>query len=381
MMTILVAMDSFKGSLSSSEANRAIREGIHLINPLEHVHTVTVADGGEGTIEALRHPFNLELYEHTVLDALGSPKTATYGFNPSTQIGVVEVAEACGLPEIPENRRNPVHATTFGVGELILAAVEKGAKHLYVGLGGSATTDGGFGMLRALGIEFFDEDEERIEGTGLLHRIHRIDDTKKRTSLEGCSFTIVCDVENPFFGEEGAAHVYGPQKGASIEEIRLLDDGLHRMATVILKERRIDLQRIPGSGAAGGLGGAFAAFLDGTFASGAGLVLDANGVRKKEASFSLMFSGEGKIDSQTLKGKLPMAIASTGSAQDVPVILIGGSVDIPVVELVSKGNISAHSIATGPMNLDEMMEPDIAFHALKEKAAHCYMLWNSTRKG
>ncbi len=159
-MTILVAMDSFKGSLSSSLANRAVQEGIHLINPSERVRTVTVADGGEGTIEALRHPFQLDLNEYPVLDAIGTVKKATYGYNTSTKVAVIEVAQICGLPEIPENLRDPVHATTYGVGELILAAIEKGATHLYIGLGGSATTDGGFGMLRALGIRFFDENEE-----------------------------------------------------------------------------------------------------------------------------------------------------------------------------------------------------------------------------
>lgn len=240
-MTILVAMDSFKGSLSSSQANRAVKEGIHLIDPSERVRTVTVADGGEGTIEALRHPFQLELNEYPVLDALGTVKKATYGYNPSTKVAVIEVAQICGLPEIPENLRDPVHATTYGVGELILAAIEKDATNLYIGLGGSATTDGGFGMLRALGIRFFDENEEELLHAGLLHQIHRIDETGMHASLEGCSFTIICDVENPFFGEAGAAHVYGPQKGADEEMVQLLDDGLRRMATVILSAKGIDL--------------------------------------------------------------------------------------------------------------------------------------------
>lgn len=380
-MTILVAMDSFKGSLSSFMANQAVREGIHLIDPSEHVHTVTVADGGEGTIEALRHPFQLRLDKYPVLNALGSLKEATYGFNLSTKIAVIEVAEVCGLPEIPVHLRDPMHATTFGVGQLILVAIAKGATHLYIGLGGSATTDGGFGMLRALGVRFFDESEEEILDTGLLHHIHRIDETDMHASLEGCSFTIICDVENPFFGKEGAAHIYGPQKGADGEAVQLLDVGLRCMAASILTSKQLDLQQIVGSGAAGGLGGAFAAFLDGKFVSGAGLILEANDVRKMDKPFTLMFSGEGKIDAQTLKGKLPMSIARMGSAQGVPVILLGGSVEIPANELIGTGIASAHSIAPGPMRLEEMIAPDIAFKALKEKAANCYLLWKSLQKG
>lgn len=380
-MTILVAMDSFKGSLSSSLGNQAVQEGIHLINPSEHVRTVTVADGGEGTIEALRHPFQLKLDEYPVHNALGTVKMATYGYNPFTQIAVIEVAQICGLPEIPENLQDPIHATTYGVGELILAAIERGATHLYIGLGGSATTDGGFGMLRALGVRFFDKNEEELLDAGLLHQIHRIDETAMHASLEGCTFTIICDVENPFFGESGAAYVYGPQKGADDEMVQLLDDGLRRIATVVLSSKRIDLQRIQGSGAAGGLGGAFAAFLNGKFVSGAGLVLEANDVHEKDDSLTLMFSGEGRIDTQTLSGKLPMAIAKLGNEQGVPVILLGGSLDIPAVELVGTGVVSAQSITSGPMRLADMMVPDIAFHALKEKAAHCYLFWKSLQKG
>lgn len=381
MMTILVAMDSFKGSLSSSEANRAVQEGIHLIDPFESIRTVIVADGGEGTLESLRRPLGLELDSCWINDALGSMKMATYGYNPSTKVAVIEIAEACGLPAIPEGLRDPLRSTSYGVGELILAAIDKGATHLYIGLGGSATTDGGFGMLRALGVRFFDADEEEIVDTGQLHRIHRIDDTRLQASLGGCSFTIICDVENPFFGEEGAAHVFAPQKGADAETVRMLDEGLRQMATIIFSTKRIDLQRIPGSGAAGGLGGAFAGFLDGSFVSGAELILEANDVKAEDGAFSLMFSGEGRIDSQTLKGKLPMAIGRMGLASDTPVILLGGSLDIPTNELVGTGISSAHSIASGPMSLEDMMKPDIAFESLKQKASNCYMLWKSIRKG
>lgn len=342
---------------------------------------MTVADGGEGTIEALRHPFQLKLDEYPVHNALGTVKKTTYGYNPFTRITVIEVAQVCGLPEIPEKLRDPIHATTYGVGQLILAAIEKGATHLYIGLGGSATTDGGFSMLRALGIRFFDENEEELLDAGLLHYIHRIDEAAMHDSLEGCTFTIICDVENPFFGESGAAHVYGPQKGADDEMIQLLDDGLRRMAMVILAYKHLDLQCMPGSGAAGGLGGAFAAFLNGKFESGADLLLKANDVHEKDRLFSLMFSGEGRIDAQTLSGKLPMAIARTGSAQNIPVILLGGSLDIPADELMGTGIVSAHSIAPGPMRLEDMIVPDIAFHALKEKAAHCYLFWKSLQKG
>jgi len=381
MMTILVAMDSFKGSLSSSEANRAVQEGIHLIDPFESIRTVIVADGGEGTLESLRRPLGLELDSSWINDALGSMKMATYGYNPSTKVAVIEIAEACGLPAIPEDLRDPLRSTSYGVGELILAAIDKGATHLYIGLGGSATTDGGFGMLRALGVRFFDADEEEIVDTGQLNRIHRIDDTRLQDSLGGCSFTIICDVENPFFGEEGAAHVFAPQKGADAETVRMLDEGLRQMATIIFSTKRIDLQRIPGSGAAGGLGGAFAGFLDGSFVSGAELILEANDVKAEDGTFSLMFSGEGRIDSQTLKGKLPMAIGRMGLASDTPVILLGGSLDIPTNELVGTGISSAHSIASGPMSLEDMMKPDIAFESLKQKASNCYMLWKSIRKG
>ncbi|WP_214766013.1 MULTISPECIES: glycerate kinase [unclassified Exiguobacterium] len=377
--TILVAMDSFKGSLSSAQANGAVMEGIRQINPNQSIQSIEVADGGEGTVAALTGPFNLTRRKVTVHDANGRPTEAVYGHNKKTKRAVIEVASACGLPQLKKEERNPLTATSFGVGQLITDALSSGARRIYLGLGGSATTDAGVGMLQALGYRFLAQDGTEITEMQELTSLASIDETRVHPALEDCQFTIICDVDNVFYGPTGAAYVYGPQKGASERDVVELNDRLIHVAKVITEHTGIDVQSIQGAGAAGGLGGACSSLLQAELKRGAELILEETGVMAQIADYAFIFSGEGKIDGQTFQGKLPQAIGQFGHRFGIPVILLGGSVDAPIEHIRTAGITAAFSITQQPVALEEMMQPKKAYDTLKYTAANLYALWMTMR--
>lgn len=371
-MSILVALDSFKGSLTSEQANRAVKDGIRMVNPNESIDLLTVADGGEGTVTALRHALQLENRELEVLDSRKKQVVATYGINRQHRTAVIEVSAACGLPQVPIEERNAWLATSYGVGQLILDAIKEGSRTIYVGLGGSATTDGGFGMLRALGGRFFDAKQKEVTNVGNIHCVVRSNLSELKERLQGTEIVLVCDVENLFYGETGAAHVYAPQKGASPEEVLLLDKRLKHFAKLMERDTGVNVQLCVGSGAAGGIAGALYAYAGARYTSGAELILMLNDVPERIANYSLVITGEGKIDEQTLNGKLPLMIGKLGANRRIPVVLLGGSVDIPFEKLQQTAILAAYSIASGPISLEELMKPEVAYEQLKQTAAQCY---------
>ncbi len=368
-MNILVALDSFKGSLSSKQANETVKEGLLAGNPALKVTTVPVADGGEGTVEAMTEATGGTFHHLTVTGPLGEKVRGKYGILGDGKTAVIEVAEACGLTLVPEEKRNPLHTTSRGVGELILDAAEKGCTEIIIGLGGSATNDAGTGMLQALGYRFYDENGLITESGGkILSSITRMDDRNVPETLKNVCFYAACDVNNPLYGENGAAYVFAPQKGATEDDVVLLDQGLRNFARVVSKEQGIDLQNIPGAGAAGGLGAAFAGILQAELVPGVELVLKKINLPERIRHVDLVITGEGRLDHQTAFGKTPAGIAQTAKKFNIPVIAIAGDVAKAGDSLHDHGIDAYFSIVTGPQTVSEAMEPSTARKNLKTTA-------------
>ena len=337
-MTITLAFDSFKGSLTSEEVADAFQEG--LLSALPHctVNKVCIADGGEGTAEALVRTLHGEWCETTVSDPLGRDIKVRYGIIPNRSIdgyvikkhdgtAIMEMASASGLPLLNPEERNPMKTTTYGTGQLIAHAISQGCRKFLIGIGGSATNDGGTGMLRALGFRFLDKDGQELAGGGeILGHIHWIDVSQALPQLSECQFTVACDVDNPLYGPNGAAHVFAPQKGADAEMVTLLDKGLHAYAEAIQRSLGKDIAHIPGAGAAGGMGAGMIAMLDARLMKGIDLVLDAINFDGIIKGSDLVVTGEGRIDRQTLMGKAPGGVLKRATAQGIPTIAIGGCI-------------------------------------------------------
>ncbi|MDQ0975066.1 glycerate kinase [Neobacillus niacini] len=358
-MKILVAVDSLKGSLSSIEANKAISEGLLKANPDFSVQSLPVADGGEGTVEALVYATGGQFVDSVVTGPLGQPVRARYGILGDKMTAVIEVAEACGLPLIPKEERNPLFTTTYGVGELILEAIEKGCRDFIIGLGGSATNDAGVGMLQALGYQFFTKAGE-LAGLGgaALKEISRIDMGKVPDKVKAAKFRVACDVNNPLYGLNGAAYIYGPQKGATPEMVLELDEGLRNFANVVLEQLSTDLQSISGAGAAGGLGAAFAGFLEAELESGVKLILELARFEEQLQGVDLVITGEGKLDGQTSMGKAPAGIALLAKQHRIPVIALAGDISEGNPSLHESGITAYFTIVGGPTSLEKAMNPE-----------------------
>lgn len=326
-MTLTLAFDSFKGSLRSDEVADAFEEGIRTVLPLVNIRKVYIADGGEGTAEALVKNLNGKFVHSRVCDPLGRTITASYGIIEKERTAIIEMATASGLTLLSPEERNPLKTHTYGTGQLVIDAMEKGCRNFLVGIGGSATNDGGTGMLRALGFRFLDTSGHELCGGGeILEKIDRIDDSGIIPELRECRFTLACDVSNPFFGPNGAAHVFAPQKGADPEMVERLDNGLRNFARAIMQYNRTDLDKLPGSGAAGGMGGGCAALLSARLERGIDMVLRAIRFHETIKGSSMVITGEGQIDRQTLMGKAPAGILAAAMRQQIPVIAIGGRV-------------------------------------------------------
>ena len=359
MMKIVIASDSFKGSLSSTEVAAAASRGIKSLYPDCQVTCVNVADGGEGTVEAIVEALGGEIITTTVSDPLMRPIPARYGIANHTAI--IEMAAASGLPLLAPNERNPWHTSTYGTGQLIMDAIHRGCRHFLIGIGGSATNDAGTGMLQALGFRFYDAQDQLIPHCcgATMQAIARIDDSQVPDTIRQSHFIIACDVDTPFCGKEGAAPVFAPQKGADPDMVQRLDKGMAAFAQVIEQTYHIHITPIPGTGAAGGMGGAFLAFLNATLQPGIDMVLDAIHFDQTIQGANLIITGEGKIDFQTAKGKTAAGVLRRAQQQHIPVIAIGGCVE-PCPSVEQMGFAAIYPISQVPLPLEIAMRPDVA---------------------
>lgn len=365
MKTVLLAFDSFKGSLTSREVADAFEEGVRSVVPDCQVRKACLADGGEGTAVALVDSLHGEWVEVEVLDPLMRPIRARYGVVDDGQTAIIEMASVSGLPLLTEDERNPLKTSTYGTGQLMADALKRGCRKLLVGIGGSATNDAGTGMLSALGFRFLDAEGKTLEGCGAsLERIVSIDASHVLPSLDSCEIRVACDVTNPFCGPMGAARVFAPQKGADEAMVGCLDRGMAHFAEVVLLYNKVDVTNIPGAGAAGGLGGAFSALLGATLCRGVELVLEALHFDALLKGCHLVVTGEGRIDHQTLMGKAPMGVLEAASRRGIPVVAIGGSVEW-CKELEDSAFASILSINEAGLPLHLAMRPDVARENLR----------------
>ncbi len=374
-MKVLIAMDSFKGCASSRELSSAIQKGIKGVYPLAKVNAYEIADGGEGTLEAMVANSGGKIFTCTVHDPLMHPITASYGILGDGVTCVIEMARASGLPLVPKEKRNPLLTTTFGVGELIKEGLLKGCRKFIVGIGGSATNDAGLGMLQALGFSFLNKDGEEVGcGGRALGEIVRIDTTHALEALSECTFTIACDVDNPMYGERGAAHIYGRQKGASEEDVLTLDAHVKYFAGVIEQSLGKQVAHIKGSGAAGALGGGFLAFLNATLCSGIDIVLDGIDFDAKVKEVDFVITGEGKIDAQSLMGKVISGIGKRCAKANVPLIALAGSVEPFALKSHDRGVSALFSILQTPMSLEEAMCKETTLRQIEQSAGELFRL-------
>jgi len=355
-LKVLIAVDSFKGSVSSTEVCDFLAEGILNFDPTAIVYKKPLADGGEGTVEALVSATGGRFLEEEVCGPLGEKVRAVYGILGDGQTAVIEMAAASGLPLVPPKKRNPRLTTTKGTGELILKALEQGVKKIIVGIGGSATNDGGAGMLQALGMSLKDKDGYEIgPGGEALLKLQAIDTANLDPRLKEVAIQVACDVNNPLCGEKGASYVYGPQKGATEEDVKLLDEALAHYAEVVKKELGKDIKDIPGAGAAGGLGAGFLV-LGAELTPGAPLIIEASGVRKLLGEVDLVITGEGKIDEQTVYGKLPIVVAELAAEKGVPVVAVTGYFEEKGRVILEHGIDAVYSLPDRPMSLEEAFQ-------------------------
>ena len=380
-MKIVIASDSFKGSLSSIEVAESVEKGILDVLPSCNVVKVAVADGGEGTKEALCQTLGGKTVEIPVEDPIGRTINASYVILEDGITAVLEMSSASGLTLLMPSERNPMRTSTYGTGQLIADALGRGCRRFLTGIGGSATNDGGMGMLEALGYRFLDDDGNELSGIGAsLSKVCRIDDSRVLQAVRESEFIVACDVDSPLYGPDGAAYVFAPQKGADPEMVRTLDDGLRHFAEVtamymnssengssanldkkdgcLLFNGNViqDMSSIPGAGAAGGLGYAFVTYLGARLKRGVDMVLDAIGFDKMIEGADLVITGEGRIDAQTFTGKTPYGVLQRASRQDIPVMALAGLVDLDD----SSGFTAIRQITPPGMRLSEAMLPAVA---------------------
>lgn len=358
-MNILVAPDSFKGSLTAKRFCDIVEEAAYSTDISFKVTKVPLADGGEGTVEALVLNTGGKIYNKTVTGPLGDPVKAYFGVLGSGETAVIEMASASGLPLVPEDKRNPMITTTYGTGELIKNALDLGCKTIIMGIGGSATNDAGAGMLQALGFDLLDKGGKQIErGAKGLLSLHKISKQNCDPRLKNVEFLVACDVNNPLYGPNGASYVYGPQKGATKEMLPVMDKALVNFNETVKKYLKIDVSQVPGAGAAGGLGAGLMAFLNAKLRPGFEIVSEIIGLEKLIASgdFKLVITGEGQMNYQTVNGKLPVGVAGLAKKFGIPVIALVGSVGEGVEKVYSTGIDSVISIINKPMSLSEAMK-------------------------
>ena len=367
-MKIVVASDSFKDSLTSLEVATAASAGIRAVLPEAEVIALNVADGGEGTVRTMIDTLGGDLVTALVFDPLGRPITAQYGVVGTTAI--IEMASASGLPLLRSQERDPWMTSTYGTGEMMMDAIRRGCRNILLGIGGSATNDAGTGMLRALGYRFYDAKGREITWCcgGQLGNIAHVDDTAVSVAVRQTHFTIACDVDTPFCGREGATHVFAPQKGADKDMVTHLEQGMVSLAQLLKREYNQDIASMPGAGAAGGMGGGCYALLNATLTSGIEMVLDAMDFDAIIQGADLIITGEGKIDSQTSKGKVAAGVLARGKKQHIPVIAIGGCVEM-CDTLAEMGFAGIYPISEEEMPLEVAMQRDVAMSNIEKTMA------------
>lgn len=375
MKKIIIACDSFKGSLSSDEAGRAIAEGIRRADPSFSTRTVPVADGGEGTVAALVHGLNGHFASCRVDGPLGQPVTASYGISGDGRLAFMEMAQASGLTLIPESDRNPLLTSTLGTGQMIKDALDKGCDTILMGIGGSATNDGGMGLLHALGARFHDSAGRELPPCGAsLEKIETIELAGLDVRALRTRFLVACDVDNPLFGPDGAACVFAPQKGADPAMVERLDRGLRNYARAVSRSTGRDVADMPGAGAAGGLGACLAAFFNAGLKPGIELMLDAVGFDDIIAGADLIITGEGRLDHQTLHGKTPCGVLRRGQRLGIPVVAVGGAV-CASDELLKAGFLATLPVVPGPCTLAEAMDSATARENISRTAEQIVRLF------
>lgn len=353
-MKIVIAPDSYKESLSATEVARAIEKGFREIFPDAEYVSVPVADGGEGTVEAMIAATNGTMQHAVVTGPLGERVNACWGISGDGMTAFIEMAAASGLVLVPPTQRNPLITTSRGTGELILAALDKGARNIIIGIGGSATNDGGAGMVQALGAKLTDANGTDIGyGGGSLMALNNIDISALDPRLKNCAIRVACDVSNPLIGEQGASRIFGPQKGATEANIVELDNNLSHYADVINSALRIDVKKVPGAGAAGGMGAALMAFLGAELKSGIEIVTQALNLEEHIHDCTWVVTGEGRLDSQSIHGKVPVGVARVASKYHKPVIGIAGSLTSDVGVVHQYGIDAVFSVLTSIGTLEE----------------------------
>lgn len=352
-MKVLISPQSYKGSLAALEVAEAMLKGLREIWPAEEYEVVPIADGGEGTVEALVTATRGVFREAQVEDPLGRPIRARWGMLGDGRTAVIEMAAASGLPLLQRSERNPMITSTFGTGQLIRAALDAGAAKLIVGIGGSATNDGGAGMAHALGVRFLDTNGRYLSRGGRsLQKLGHIDTSRLDPRLKQVEVIVASDVTNSLYGPEGASRIYGPQKGASPRGVELLDNALQRYAQVLETDLGIHVATTPGAGAAGGLGAGLMAFAGATMKRGVDLIFEAMDFDRHLDWADIVFTGEGRIDEQDVFGKAPIVVAQRAAARSLPVIIIVGSIGKGYGACYSHGVQAVLSIMNRPMTIE-----------------------------
>ncbi len=355
-MKVVIAPQGFKGNLTALQVSQAIDDGVRRVIPDVVTSLVPMADGGEGTTQALVDALGGDMISAEVTDPMGGCVLAHWGFLSDGVSAVIEMAAASGLGLVPPKKRNPLIATTYGTGEIIRHALEKGCRKFIIGIGGSATNDGGAGMAQALGAQLLDASGEAIPfGGAALASLEHIDISTLDPRLADCDVLLACDVDNPLCGSSGASCIYGPQKGATKEMVSRLDKALSHYADVIKRDIGIDIRDIPGAGAAGGLGAGLMVFLKAKLHLGVEVIIRATDLIEHMKGASLVFTGEGRIDSQTVCGKTPVGVARRAKEFGLPVIAIAGEIGSGYQAVLNEGIDSVFSIAPGPISLSQSL--------------------------
>lgn len=374
-MKIVIAMDSLKGSLSSYEAGKAIRDGIQEVDATAQVVIKPLADGGEGTVDALVEGMKGRRKSVCVHGPLMQPAVCTYGYLQDSNTAIIEMAEAAGLNLVAPEQRNPLYTTTYGVGEMIAHAVHEGIRNFIIGIGGSATSDCGIGMLQALGYVFRDSQGCPVGFGGIeAERIASVDDSGILPELRQCTFHIACDVTNPLYGPQGAPAVYGPQKGATPEIVSRLDAGCRSFAAVTARYAGRDVSQAAGAGAAGGLGFAFLAYLQGQLESGIEIILQEINLAEEARDADYVITGEGRLDYQTAMGKAPIGVAKLAKAHGAKVIALAGSTADGARQCNAEGIDAFFPIINQAMPLQEAMDAKTAYSNMRNTAEQVFRL-------
>ena len=359
MKKIVLAIDSFKGCLSSKEIEQCIAEEIHRILPSCQTVCIPIADGGEGMLDTLIEATQGTFVSTQAHDPLMRIRPVRYGILGDQRTAIIEMAEINGLTTLSPIERNPMKTSTYGTGELIKDALEKGFRRFIIGIGGSATNDAGMGMMQAFGTHLYDKQGNELgQGGKIMEQIARIDLNHLHPALKEATFIVACDVQNPFCGPQGAAYVFARQKGASEEQIRQLDEGMRHLALLIERDFSYNINKVKGAGAAGGLGGAFATFLQAHLQSGIDLLLDAVDFDRKITNADWIITGEGKADRQTAEGKVPAGVLKRAKKANIPVMLIAGKVEDKAC-LKQMGFARIVQVSPDNLPLEKAMRPEV----------------------